>query len=173
MPRSALIVIDMLVDFIRKRGALYCGPTAEKIVPFIKQKIEDARKADSIVIYLTDSHRQNDKEFRMFPPHSVRGTPGAQIIPELKPKRGDIIVRKTRFSGFYGTKLEEVFKNNKIKHVAIVGVCTSICVMDTVGDFRNRDYPVTVYKKGVADFDQKSHRFALKRMENIYGAEVV
>jgi len=171
--RSALIVVDMLSDFINKTGTLYCGPTAEKIVPFIKQKIEDARKAGSLVVYITDSHKKNDKEFQMFPKHCVQGTPGAQIIPELKPKRGDIIVRKTRYCGFYGTRLEEILKSNKIRHVDIVGVCTSICVMDTMGGLRNRDYPVTVYKKGVADFDQKFHRFALQRMEKIYGAEVV
>jgi nicotinamidase-related amidase len=109
----------------------------------------------------------------MFPRHCVTGTPGAQVIPELKPGPGDTIVRKTRFSAFYGTRLEEILKRNRVKRADVVGVCTSICVMDTVGDLRNRDYQVTVYKKGVADFDQKSHRFALQRMEKTYGAEVV
>lgn len=173
MPRNALLVVDMLWDFIDKNGALYCGPTAEKIVPFIKQKIEDAHTAGSLVIYITDSHKQNDKEFEIFPRHCVKGTPGADVVSELKPKRGDIVVRKRRYSGFYGTKLEEILKNNRIKHVDVVGVCTSICVMDTVGGLRNRDYPVTVFKKGVADFDQKFHKFALQRMGETYGAEVV
>jgi nicotinamidase-related amidase len=173
MPRDALIVVDMLVDFIDKNGALYCGPTADKIVPFIQKKIEEAREAGTLVIYVADSHRKNDREFQLFPKHAVKGTAGARIIPELKPKRGDITVRKTRYSAFYGTRLDEILKENKVGHVDVVGVCTSICVMDTVGDLRNRDYPVTVYKKGVADFDQKFHRFSLQRMEKIYGAEVI
>ena len=173
MPKEALIVVDMLVDFIDEKGALYCGPTAGRIVPFIKRKIEEARQAGALVIYVCDSHKPNDKEFEMFPRHSVAGTPGAQVIPELKPERGDIVVRKRRFSAFYGTRLEDILKKNRVKHAVVVGVCTSICVMDTVGDLRNRDYPVTVYKKGVADFDQKFHRFALQRMEKTYGAEVV
>ena len=45
--------------------------------------------------------------------------------------------------------------------------------MAAVGDLRNRGYSVTVLKKGVADFDRKFHRFALQRMEKIYGAAVI
>ena len=165
--------MDMLVDFIDERGSLYCGSTVDKIVPFIKKKMEEARRSGDLIIYVNDSHKPNDKEFRMFPKHCVKGTPGAQVISELKPRRGDAIVRKTRFSAFYGTKLEKILKENRVKRADVVGVCTSICVMDTVGDLRNRDYLVTIYKKGVADFDGKFHRFALQRMEKTYGAEVV
>ncbi len=173
MPRNAWIIIDMLVDFIEKAGTLYCGPTAEKIVPFIRERAEQARQSGDLIIYMTDNHKPDDKEFRMFPKHAVKGTPGAQIIPELKPKRGDIVLPKPTLSCFYKTGLEEVLKQNKVKHVNVLGVCTSICVMDAVGDLRNRRYTVTVYKKGVADFDRKYHRFALERMKKTYGAEVV
>lgn len=173
MSGRALIIIDMLSDFIDEKGKLYCGPTVKKIIPYIEERLGQARETDDLIIYLTDSHKSNDKEFKMFPSHCVKGTPGAEIIPELKPRRGEKVIRKTRYSGFYGTKLEDALKDNKIKQVAVVGVCTSICVMDTVGDLRNRDYEVIVYKKGVADFDQKSHRFALQRMEKTYGAKVI
>lgn len=173
MPRNALLVIDMLMDFIDKKGALYCGPGAEKVVPVIKQKIDEAREAGDRVIYVTDSHRPNDREFQMFPKHCVTGTPGAEVIPALKPRRGDIVIRKPTLSSFYRTRLEDILKKNRIRHVAVVGVCTSICVMDAVGDLRNRGYSVTVFKKGVADFDQKFHRFALQRMKKTYGAEVI
>jgi nicotinamidase-related amidase len=173
MSKHALIVIDPLVDFLDERGALFVGPTAEKIVPFIKEKLEEARKRGDVVIYLTDSHVPNDREFELFAKHAVKGSPGAQIIPELKPGRGDKVVPKRRFSGFFGTKLEKILKENKIKSATVVGVCTSICVMDTVGGLRDRDYPVTVPKKAVADFDQKMHRFALQRMEKTYGARIV
>ncbi len=173
MARKALLVIDMLVDFVDEEGALFVGPTAKRIVPFVKKKIEEARENGDLVIYVMDSHKPNDEEFKLFPKHSVKGTRGAEVIPELKPARRDRKVRKRRYSGFYGTNLDEILKKNKIKQAEVVGVCTSICVMDTVGGLRNRDYPVTVYKRGVADFDQKFHRFSLERMKKIYGAEVV
>jgi len=173
MPKRALIVIDVLHDFMDKDGTLYVGPTVEKIKPFIKGKIEEARDRGDLVIYLTDNHTPKDKEFELFPKHAVKGSHGSKVIPELKPKRGDKVLPKRRFSGFYGTKLERILKENKVKEATVTGVCTSICVMDTVGGLRDRDYQVTVYKKGVADFDQKMHRMALERMRKIYGTEVV
>ena len=59
-----------------------------------------------------------------------------------------------------------------LDEIEVVGVCTSICVMDTVGGLANRDYKITVPVKGVADFDPEMHQFSLKRMEKIYGADV-
>ena len=44
--------------------------------------------------------------------------------------------------------------------------------MDTVAELRNREYPVIVYRQGVADFDPEAHEFALKRMEKVYGAKI-
>ncbi len=173
MPRKALMIIDMLVDFIDKDGTLYCGSGAEKIVPFIKKELERFRETGDAVIYLTDSHRPNDREFRMFAEHCVAGSPGAAIIRELEPKRGETVVRKPTVSCFYRTRLESILKKKRIKHVTVTGVCTSICVMDAVGDLRIRDYSVTVPGKCVADFDPKFHRFALERMKKTYGAEVI
>jgi nicotinamidase-related amidase len=171
--KRALLVIDMLVDFLEEGGALFCGKEALKIIPFIQNKIDEVRADKGIIIYICDAHEKNDLEFKRFPKHSIEGTSGAQIIKELKPAQGDIVIKKKRFSGFYGTPLEGILKKHSISIVEVVGVCTSICVMDTVGDLRNRDYPVTIYREGVADFDPEAHNFALKRMEKIYGAKVV
>ncbi len=173
MTRNALIVIDMLVDFIDRDGALYCGRTAEKIVPRILRKIQRAREAGDLVIYVADSHRPDDREFERFPKHCVKGTPGASVISDLKPRRGDRIVRKPGLSAFYRTRLESILKEKKIRSVEVVGVCTSICVMDTVGGLCYRGYPTIVDKKAVADFDRKFHEFALQRMEKTYGAKIV
>ena len=170
---KALLIIDMIKDFIHADGALYCGDTSRKIVPFIQGKIAEFHRSNGLVVFLCDSHDEDDLEFKMFAKHSVTGTEGAKIIDEMPVGEKDIIIKKKRFSAFYGTNLDVILKENNVSEVEVVGVCTSICVMDTVGDLRNRDYEVTVYKKGVADFDQKAHRFALQRMSNIYGAKVM
>jgi nicotinamidase-related amidase len=54
----------------------------------------------------------------------------------------------------------------------VVGVCTSICVMDTVGGLANRDYRTVVPRGGVADFDVQAHEQALSRMDRLYGATI-
>jgi nicotinamidase/pyrazinamidase len=170
---KVLFVIDMLKDFIEEDGALYCGKTSRVIISFIKQKIDEFHKREDLVVYLCDSHQKDDPEFKMFPPHCVAGTRGAEILDELPVEKSDIIIKKSRFSAFYNTNLDQVLYENKVTTVHVVGVCTSICVMDTVGDLRNRDYEVKIYSQGVADFDPEAHEFALKRMGQTYGAYIV
>ena len=70
------------------------------------------------------------------------------------------------------TDLEKILGDASIEEVEVIGVCTSICVMYTVGGLANRDYNVSVPVKGVADFDQEMHEFSLKRMKQLYGARV-
>lgn len=169
---KALIVVDMLKDFINKDGALSCGDSSRKVIPFVKEKIEEFHENGDLVVFICDSHEEDDLEFKMFPKHCVTNTEGAEIIDELPVGENDIIIKKKRYSAFYGTDLDKVLKDHKICEVHVLGVCTSICVMDTVGDLRNRDLTVIVWKKGVADFDAQAHDFSLHRMEKIYGAKI-
>ncbi|MBW1980478.1 MAG: cysteine hydrolase [Deltaproteobacteria bacterium] len=173
MARKALIVVDMLNDFVDPKGALYCGEPARRIIPFIAKLIDSHRSRGDVVIYLQDTHSEDDKEFEIFPPHSIDGSWGHEIIPELAPRPGDIVVQKRRYSGFFQTPLEDILEDHHITEVVVTGVCTSICVMDTVGGLRNRDYPVKVFRDGVADFDERMHQFSLERMAKIYKAEVL
>ena len=172
MAKKALIVVDMLNDFIEEKGALYCGRTAREIVPFIKKRLAVHRQSGSLVVFLQDAHREDDLEFEKFPKHCVAGTWGSQIIADLAPVSGERVLPKTRYSGFFATDLENVLNEYGPAEVEVVGVCTSICVMDTVGGLANRDYPTRVPAAGVADFDADAHRFALQRMERLYGAAI-
>jgi len=166
-------VADMLRDFIDPDGALYVGEAGVQIVPFVAQKIAEMREQGAVIIFLCDSHQPDDPEFARFPPHCVRQTPGAEIIPHLAVQPGDYRVEKTRFSGLYNTNLEEILKREQITAVHLVGVCTSICIMETARDLLDRDYPVIVYRQGVADLNPQDHEWSLKRMAKILGVQVV
>lgn len=175
---KALIVVDMLNDFINPKGALYCGETASDIVRNVIGRVNEYRKADLPVIFLADAHDKNDLEFTKFPPHCIDGTWGAQIIDELTPTKAESIVRKTRYDGFFETTLDTVLRPHfrlypETALIEVCGVCTSICVMDTVGQLANRDYSIVVHRNCVADFDQEMHGFALKRMAALYGATII
>ncbi|MDY0235281.1 MAG: isochorismatase family cysteine hydrolase [Gudongella sp.] len=170
---KALLVIDMLKDFIEKDGALETGPTGRDIIPFIKEKIQEFRKSGYPVIYLCDSHETNDKEFDMFPPHCVKDTEGSKIIDDLEVLDEDKIIRKRRYSAFYGTDLDLFLRENNVNEIYLVGVCTNICVLYTAADARNISYKVNVFKDGVASFDQEAHKFALKEMENTLGCNIL
>lgn len=170
---KALIVIDMLKDFIEEKGALETGPAGRDIVPFIKEKIHEFRKSGYPIIYVCDSHEINDKEFHMFPPHCVKDTEGSKIIDELEVLEEDKIIKKRRYSAFYGTDLDLFLRENDVDEIFLVGVCTNICVLYTAADARNISYKVNVYKDGVASFNKEAHNFALKEMENTLGCNII
>src|SRR2546425_6074781 len=85
--KRALVVVDMIEDFVREGGALYCGPSMARILPVIQREIARSRDAGESVVYLKDDHLPGDAEFQMFPPHAIVGTKGAQIVPELTPAK--------------------------------------------------------------------------------------
>jgi nicotinamidase-related amidase len=172
MSHRALIVSDMLNDFADPKGALYFE-SAREIIPFVKSRIEEYRRAGDLVIYLQDSHAEDDKEFEKFPKHAVTDTWGHEVLPDLAPQPGDAVIQKRRYNGFFETDLGDVLKTHKVQEVELVGVCTSICIMDTVGELANRDYNIILSRKGVADFDLEFHEYALKRMDRIYGAKIL
>lgn len=181
--KKILIVVDMLKDFINEDGALFCGPTAQAIVPKVKELVDEYRKdSKATIIFLADAHDEDDVEFNRFPKHCVAGTEGAELIDELSEGIGpatEVTLRKKRYSGFYDTGLGDILKIDtegippEDVVVEVCGVCTSICVMDTVGGLANRDYKIKINQDAVADFDQDMHAVSLKRMEALYGAELI
>lgn len=170
---EALLVVDMLYDFLDPHGALYCGEAASTIIPFVKGEIERQRNAGKPVIYICDRHRPDDPEFDLFPSHCVAGDLGAEICEALAPRPGDHIVYKRRYSGFFGTDLDLLLRELKITKVRMVGVCTNICVLYTAADARMRGYEVQVDPRGVASFDEEAHSWALKEMEKTLGVTIM
>jgi nicotinamidase-related amidase len=173
MTKRVLLVIDMLNDFLNPAGALYCGDEARKIIPVIRSLVEEFTAKGEPVVFVRDAHAQNDKEFELFAPHAIKGSWGSEVIPELALGPNSLIVDKTRFSGFFGNNLAEMLANMKPEEVWVTGVLTSICVMDTTGRLRDRDYAAVIPVEAVADIDPVWHEFALERMKRVYGARLI
>ena len=76
MGKMALIVADMLNDFIDPRGSLYVGPQGREIIPFVARKIEEIRAAGGVVIFVCDAHAPDDKEFKLLRPPCRQGQLG-------------------------------------------------------------------------------------------------
>lgn len=172
MPKKAVLVIDMLNDFVLK-GALLEVPKGREIVPALKGRIEEARREGIPVIYVCDSHDKDDEEFKVWPPHAISGTEGAEIIKELKPEKKDYIMRKQRYSGFFKTDLDNLLKKLDVKELIITGLVTNICVLYTTADAVMRGYEVIVPKDSVAALSEKDGRFALNQMANILKAKII
>lgn len=174
MPKEALLIIDMLNDFVLK-GAPLEVPETRKVIPKIKREIQRARRNKSPVIYLCDSHMPDDVEFKKFgwPAHAVRGTAGAEVVSELKPGKNDIVITKKTYSGFYHTKLHSILKKKRIHSLRLTGCVTHICVLFTASDAVLRDYAVSVVQAGVAGLSAKDHDAALRIVKNVLGAKII
>jgi nicotinamidase-related amidase len=171
---KALLVIDMLEDFVRP-GAPLEVPKTRAILPALRRRIARARKEGELVVYVCDSHRKDDPEFaRMgWPPHAVAGTPGAAVVSRISPEPGDVVVDKKTYSAFHRTSLASVLNRRGIRRLALSGCVTNICVLYTAADAAMRGYDVTVDEALVAGLDAKSHAFALGQMKKVLGVKVV
>lgn len=174
MAKEALLVIDMLNDFVRE-GAPLEVPEARKIVPAIKSELDAARSEGRPVIYVCDAHLPEDKEFTKFgwPKHAVRGSEGARIVDELRPQSGDVIVEKTTYSGFFRTRLDDVLRELQVGSLRLTGCVTHICILFTASDAVLRDYRVTVPEHAVAPLAREDHEAALRIMRNVLGVNVI
>ncbi|MBI3287159.1 MAG: cysteine hydrolase [Chloroflexi bacterium] len=171
---NAVIVVDMQKGFIDPQGSLYIGETGRRIIEPIKKLLGRELAKGSKIFFTQDTHVENDKEFQMFTPHCIKGTPDHEIIPELQPYAAKAErVEKNRYSAFFNTDFEKRLAEIKPEKVIVVGDCTDICVMHTVADLRNRDYPVEVVTDCVATFDPEAHGYALQHMQKILGAKLV
>ena len=171
--KRALLVIDMIEDFVHEDGALYCGPSMARIVPVIARELERARSGGEAIVYLKDDHLPDDAEFAQFPPHAISGTNGARIVPELAPEEGDVVIPKRRYSGFFATDLDITLRERGIDTLRLVGDCTNICILYTAADARNLGYAVEVVRDGVTSFDLEAHADALRELEKTLGATIL
>ena len=98
--RYALIIVDMLNDFIKK-GAPLEVPLGMRTISPIRRVLETARRIGVPVIYLCDRHLPTDPEFKVWPRHAVENSRGANVIDEIAPIEGERIISKRRYSGFF------------------------------------------------------------------------
>ncbi len=178
---KALIVIDYTYDFVADDGKLTCGEPGQAIEQKITSLIEDYVAAGELVVFTNDIHIEGDPyhpETKLFPPHNIDGTPGRNLYGSVKDayekyKEVCISIDKTRYSSFAGTNLHLLLQERGIRDIALVGVCTDICVLHTAVDAYNLGYRLSIYKDGVASFNAVGHDWALGHFAGSLGAQVI
>ena len=175
MDNKAVIIIDLLNDFVT--GDLKTE-RAQRIVPRLKKLIDAARKCNVPVIYSNDAHLPLDFEvIEKWGKHAIKGTKGAEVIPELKPSAKDYVVEKRAYSGFYETGLDSLlrglYQGEGVKAVILGGLHTNICVRHTAADAFFRGYKIIIAKDGVEAFSQEDQEQGLKYLEYAYNAKIM
>ena len=166
---AAVLVVDMLQDFVY--GALTCE-RAVNIVPATAKLLDAAREAGIPVIFCNDCHLPKiDRELEIWGEHAMAGTPGAEVIPELKKCDKDYVVPKRRYSGFFQTDLDILLKELGVDTVIMTGLHAHMCVRHTSADAFQLGYNVVVAKEATDSFTEQDYLYGLDYLKICYGAD--
>jgi nicotinamidase-related amidase len=179
--RTAVLAIDMQVDFLSSDGYFARkgydpGPLRTVIAP-IKRLTDAARVAGCMIIWTCQGYRADLADASPYdhwrarragidmqrgdPGSLLRGSPGYQIVPELTPPVGDVIVDKTANGAFYQTDLELVLRARGITHLIFSGCTTDVCVHTTLREAVDRKYQCLLVKDACASADAYAHAAAV------------
>ena len=181
--RTALVVIDMQRDFLLPGGF---GETLGNdvgqlaaVVPPLQRVLAAARAAEMMVIHTREGHRPDlsdlppAKHRRGLPslrigdpgPYGrilIRGEYGHDIIDELAPLPGELVIDKPGKGSFYGTDLQDVLTEAGITTLVVTGVTTEVCVHTTVREANDRGYEVLVLSDCVGSYFPEFQRVGLE-----------
>lgn len=137
----ALLIIDMQKDFVLP-GAPARVSGAFATIPYLRQVLEFFREKAWPVFHVMREHRADGsdiepfrrKDFLAKQAYAVRDTPGCQIVDELKPRTGEYLIVKKRFSAFMNTQLDLVLRQLAVRHLVICGTQYPTCIRATVFD---------------------------------------
>ena len=185
---SALVVVDMLYDFID--GSLACSDAERAVVNTLKyidlqtkeQKGEEHEILDTFpILFVRDHHPADHSSFKeqggIWPPHCVAGTRGGDIHEDLKPyaveeltfdKGRDKAVEQ--YSGFEGVNnadqsLGEILELLDTTDVYVCGIATEYCVRNTCEDLLKAGFKVHLLTECLAYVDHDGHIKALEEMK--------
>jgi ureidoacrylate peracid hydrolase len=201
--KAAVVVVDMQNDFAAPGGMFARAGIditgIQAIVPKVQAVLVAARAAGLTIVYLkmgfspdlADAGYPSSPTWLKHLPLSAGGAVTApdgepsrilvrdcwntEIVPELHPAEGDIVLYKTRYSGFYGTELDAVLRRRGIEQLVVVGATTSVCVESTVRDAMFRDYHCLVLADATAEpiaaeATRSNHEASLLTLELLFAA---
>ena len=193
--RSAIVVVDMQNAFASKGGMFDLSSLdisgARRVIDVIRETLDVARSAGIRVVYLVMGYDEAmttcggpdspnwHKELAL---KLVRKRPELkgkvltqgqwdwQVVDDLKPQPGDLVVNKTRYSGFYGTPLDSMLRTRGIRTLFFAGIATNVCVESTLRDAFFLDYwPILLHDATMQAGPPLLQEATIKNVENYLG----
>uniref|UniRef100_I2PWD1 Nicotinamidase-like amidase n=1 Tax=Desulfovibrio sp. U5L TaxID=596152 RepID=I2PWD1_9BACT len=149
MAEKALIIVDMLNDFITPGGRLYFAGGSRVVEPVARLRAA-FRTAGAPVLYDNDAHPEDSAEFRTWPPHCVAGTAGARIVDALAAGPGDIVFHKDALSLFSEPLAADLLRCLGAHTLYVTGVATEYCVKEAVLGALAHGFAVVVVVDAIA-----------------------
>jgi len=179
--KTAMIVVDMQNDFVAV-GAPMETPAARAMVPKLAEALKICRDAAIRVIFTAHVHRRDGCDMGLFddmhPPIANRdalvdGTPGVDIYSELAPAPGEHVIKKHRYSGFFGTDLDIILREWGIDTVIVSGTTTENCCHATARDAMFRNYRVVFLSDATATYDYPDRGFGPLPNADVHHATLI
>jgi nicotinamidase-related amidase len=170
MPRTALIVIDMINTYEHEDADLLV-PSVREVLPAVRRLIARGRERRAAVIYVNDnfgrwrSHHDELVEAALQGPH-------ADLVEPIKPDDTSLFVVKARHSIFYQTPLDYLLSQQGIDQLVLCGQVTEQCVLYSALDAHIRGLHVTVARDAVAHIHPDLAHAAFQMMERNMGATI-
>jgi len=183
--------VDVQRDFMLPGGKLYV-PGAEKLLPNIRRLTDAARRGEVLLVSSGDFHSPNDPEFKQFPPHCLKGTPGAELLPEALADKvlrienlpsakvpddlsayQQIIIEKQTLDVFQTLHAEELVNRLGTQPEFVVfGVVTEYCVACAVKGLLQRKRRVAVVRDAIQTLAPEAGAKTLAESQQL-GARIV
>ena len=163
----ALLVIDLLNDFLERWPAA----ARKRLLDATNELIAMLRRNSTPVIWvrqefepdLSDAFAEmREKGIRV----AIRGTAGAQIVPELKVAAGDRMVVKKRYSAFFQTNLDQLLAELQPDTLVLAGINTHACIRMTAIDAYQRDWKVVLAADCIDSYDREHHEISQRYMKD-------
>ena len=169
--RTALVIVDMQNDFVHQGGSLLV-PDAEATIPAINRLLQFARAHEMRVVYSQDTHRDGDPEWQIWPEHAREGSWGWEIVDELAPARGDVVLRKLRNDAFYGTPLDHLLRLWGMDTLVICGTVANLCVHYTAASAALRWYDVVIPRDAISALDPFDLESSLRQTAFVFAGRI-
>lgn len=170
---AVLIVVDIQggtgTVALGEGGIPHMGGAAERR-PRVRGTIDLARQAGVPVVWIQEVHKRSLVDIGREldgaeGPHCLEGDDGTEIAAWLDPQPEEFVIRKRRYSAFFGTELEIVLKAYKADTVMLVGGLTDVCIHYTAVDAHQHDYHVRVLQDCVGGSSDRAHQASLEAIE--------
>ncbi len=175
---TAVVIVDMQNGFCHPEGSLY-APGSEAAIEPCADLVEQARDAGASVVFTRDVHppEQFDDahyydEFDQWGEHVLEGSWDAELVAELSPREGDLVVEKHTYDAFHQTQLEGWLAAHGIRNLVFGGTLANVCVLHTAGSAGLRDYRPVMVEDAIGAIEDDHREYALDHADWLFG-EVV
>ena len=162
-PTTALVVIDLQKGIVARQ----CGPHASADVVARSARLAEAFRAAGATVVLVNVAFSKDRRDVLAPPVDSPNPPTtppsdwSELVPEIGPRDGDLLISKHQWGAFYGTELDLQLRRRGVRTIVLCGIATNFGVESTARDAWERGYAIVFAEDAMAGLAAEAHQFAI------------